>query len=229
MLFFFGNLIGEFYLLLIDVSLPVNQSSTGEIRIWESIILTSPFSGGWLGFFPWYGNFPMPPKNIGTFHEPWSWILFTSTFTDNPAFLDTVVWVVLLGTILSGILFLSPLFLGVIRRSFLPSMFFFFTGMMVTMKGLFSCFAQAFQLEFASDSITYGIYTVNESNFVNVTDLVMSFLLPLFFIILGFFVFFALLGHKVWSYHYPDKHFSYNWFLLFITFIFWGSFAMLII
>ena len=229
LLFLLGNLFGEFYFLLVDVSLPVTQGSTGESRIWSSIVLNSPFSGGWMGFLPWYGNIPVPLNYLDTFHTTWSWILFTATFTDNPAFLDTVVWVVLSGTILSGVLFLSPLLLSAIRKSFIPSMFFFTTGMLISMKGIFSCFSQAFKLEFASGSITYGIHTFTKNSFNNVTDLLMSFLLPLFSIMLVFFVFFALLGHKIWNQHYPNHQFSHYWFLLFITISFWGSLVIMMI
>lgn len=228
-LFLVGNLIGEFYFLVSDVSLPVDQGSTGEIRHWSSIILNSPFSGGWMGFLPWYGNLPLPPKNLDVYHETWDWILFTAPITDNPAFLDTMVWVIFLGNIFSGALFLSPLLIGAIRKSFLPSMFFFTTGMLITMKGIFSCFSRVFNLEFASGSITYGIQTITKNNFIDVTDLLMSFILPLLLVMVGLYVFFALLGHKIWNYHYPDYHFSHIWFLMFISISFWGSLLILLV
>ncbi|MHA2164253.1 MAG: hypothetical protein ACXAC6_10130 [Candidatus Hodarchaeales archaeon] len=228
-LFLIGNLIGEFYFILTDISIPMTQGSTGDTRTWASIVFNSPFSGGWMGSLPWYGNMPLPPMNLDTYHETWSWVLFTSTITDNPAFLDSTVWLILLGTIFSGLLFLSPLFLGSIRKSFIPSMFFFSTGMLITMKGIFSCFSQAFKLEFASGSITYGIHTVTRNNFQNVTDLLMSFLFPLLLAILLFFVFFALLGHKIWNHHYPNHQSSHYWFLMFISISFWGSLFILLV
>ncbi|MHA2245620.1 MAG: hypothetical protein ACXADY_11705, partial [Candidatus Hodarchaeales archaeon] len=183
-LFFLGNLIGLFHFILADIGLPITQGSTGDTRVWNSIVLYSPFSGGWMGFFPWYGSFPYPPMNLDTFHEIWSWIFFTSTITDNPAFLTDTVWMILVGSVLSGLLFLIPLLFGVIRKSFLPSMFFFSTGMLTTTRGVFSCFSQAFRLEFASGSVTYGIGTITKKNLEPVTDLLDSFVLPLLLVIL---------------------------------------------
>lgn len=227
-LFLVGNLIGTFYFILNDVRLYVNQGSTGDIRIWTSIVLNSPFSGGWMGFLPWYGNFPLPLSNLDTFHDTWSWVFFTASITDNSAFLDTMAWAIFSSNIFSGFIFLSPLFLGVIRKSFLPSMFFFSTGMLITMKSLFSCFSQVFKLEFTSGSITYGIQTITKIDLLNV-DLLMSFLLPLLLVMIGFYVFFALLGHRIWNYYYPDNHFSHKWFLLYITISFWGSLVILMV
>ena len=228
-LFFLGNLIGEFYFILSDISLPINQGSTGDLRVWNSIVFNSPFSGGWMGFFPWYGNFPLPPMYLDTFHETWGWIFFTSTITDNPAFLDSMVWSILIGSMLSGLLFLVPLLFGVIRKSFLPSMFFFSTGMLTTMKGIFSCFSQAFKLEFASGSVTYGIQTITKKNLESTTDLLESFVLPLLFVILILFVFFVLLGHKLWRHHYPSHQFSHYWFMFYITLCFWASLVILMV
>jgi len=228
-LFLLGNLIGEFYFIFTDISLPVTQGSSGETRIWSNIVFNSPFSGGWMGFFPWYGNFPLPPKNLDSFHETWSWIFFTTTNTDNPAFLDTTVWVILLGSFLSGLLFLIPLVFSVIRKSFLPSIFFFSTGMLITMKSIFSCFSQSFRLELASGSITYGIQTITKENLVNITNLLESFILPLLFIMLIMFGFFILLGRKIWRHHYPNHKFSHYWFMLYITLSFWGSLVILIV
>ncbi len=182
-----------------------------------------------MGFFPWYGNFPLPPMNLGTFHETWSWIFFTSTRTNNPAFLDDMVWGILIGSLLSGLLFLVPLLFGVIRKSFLPSMFFFSTGMLTTMKGVTSCFSQAFKLEFASGSVTYGIQTITKKNLESITDLLESFLLPLFFVILILFVFFVLLGRKLWRHHYPNHQFSHYWFMFYITLSFWASLVILMV
>jgi hypothetical protein len=127
-LFLLGNLIGEFYFILTDTRIPVTQGSTGDTRTLASIVFNSLFSGGWMGSLPWYGNMPLPPIYLDTYHETWSWVFFTSTFTDNPAFLDSTVWLILLGTIFSGLLFLSPLYFGSIRKSFLPSNVFLLYG-----------------------------------------------------------------------------------------------------
>ena len=182
-----------------------------------------------MGFFPWYGNLPLPPMNLDTFHETWSWIFFTSTGTDNPAFLNDTVWRILLGSVLSGLFFLVPLLFGVIRKSFLPSMFFFSTGMLTTMKGVFSCFSQAFKLEFASGSVTYGIQTITKKNLESITDLLESFVLPLIFVILILFVFFVILGRKLWRHHYPSHQFSHYWFMFYVTLSFWGSLVIMMV
>ncbi|MHA2345451.1 MAG: hypothetical protein ACXACP_01905 [Candidatus Hodarchaeales archaeon] len=228
-LFLLSNFIGEFYFILTDISLPVTQGNTGDMRVWSRIVFNSPFRGGWMGFFPWYGDFPLPPINLDSFHETWTWIFFTATGTDNPAFLDTVVWLILLGSFVSGLLFLIPLLFGVIRKSFLPSMFFFFTGMLTLTRGLFTCFSQAFKLEFASGSVTYGIQTITKENLESVTDLFGSFVLPLLLVVLIFFVVFIHLGRKLWKQHYPNHQFSHNWFMFFITLSFWGSLFILMV
>ena len=224
-----GSMIGEFYLILVDVSQEITQGISGEKRVWSNIVFTSPFDGGWLGYFPWYGNFPLPPINFDTFHDPWSWILFTAARTDNPFFLNEMVWQVFYGSIFCGILFLIPLLFSFVRKSFVPSLFFFLIGMMITTKGFFSCFSQAFKLEFASGSITYGVQTITKETLQISTNLLMSFILPIFFIILIFYVFFLLLGRSLWRSHYPTHHSSYRWFVLFLSLCFWGSLFVLMV
>jgi hypothetical protein len=228
-LFILGNLIGEFYLLFADLSQSITQGTTGSQRVWSNIVFSSPFNGGWMGFFPWYGGMPLPPINLDSYHDPWSWILFTASSTDNPAFVDDMVWRVLLGSILSGFVFLTPLVFSFIRKSFLPSMFFFFTGMLTSMKAIFSCFGQAFKLEFTSGSITYGIKTITKKDLMSITDLLGSFILPLLFISIVFFLLFSFLGNKIWRSHYSEQSGSHNWFRLFLTLSYWGSLIILLV
>ncbi|MGY5859704.1 MAG: hypothetical protein RTU63_10065, partial [Candidatus Thorarchaeota archaeon] len=125
-LFLVSFIIGEFYEVMIDLLLPVNQSSTGEFRIATSVIFQSPFNAGWVGELPWAG--------FTTYHETWDWIFFTTAITDNPNFLSTMVIILVLISVGVGLVFLSPLAIKSIRRSFLPSMFFFMTGMTIFTK-----------------------------------------------------------------------------------------------
>lgn len=85
---------------------------------------------------------------------------------------------------MSGLLILVPLLFRAIRKSFLPSMFFFFTGMLTLTRGMLTCLSQALKLEFGSDSITYGVQTITKKDLVPITNLLDSFVLPLFLILI---------------------------------------------
>ena len=228
-LFLLSNLIGEFYFLLADITHQVSQSSTGNTRVWSSFVFNSPFSGGWMGYLPWYGSVPFPPSNLATYHDTWSWIFLTASITDNPTFRDNMVWSIILRCFLFGLLFLIPLVFGPFRKSFLPSMFFFSTGMLTSIRGLVTCLSQVSKLEFFSGSITYDVLTITKMDLNTTTNLFESFILPLLFGMLILFVFFLFLGCKIWRHHYPNHQFSHYWFMFYITLSFWGSLFIMMV
>lgn len=229
LLFLISNLIGEFYFLLADITQQVSQGSTGNTRIWSSFVFKSLFSGGWMGYLPWYGNLPLPPTNLASFHDTWSWVFFTAPLADNPAFLDNMVWGIIIHCLLFSLLFLIPLVFGPIRKLFLPSMFFFSTGMLTSIRGFTTCLSQVFQLEYFSGSITYGVLTITKTDLKSITNLYENFIIPLIFVMLIFFVFFLLLGRKIWRHHYPNHQYSHYWFMLYITLSFWGSLVIMMV
>ncbi len=209
-------MIGEFYEVMFDLSYPISQGSTGEFRTVTSVIFQSPFNAGWVGALPWMG--------FTTYHETWSWIFFTAALTDNPNFFGSLVIVFLLISIGSGLVFLSPLVTKRIRHSFLPSLFFFMTGMMIFSKGAIGFIAQALTLAFGSAEIEYSSVIVTGEM---IPDLV-SVIAIGFPIILGMFAFFIVLGRKLWSEHYSDSK-SRTWFIVYITLSFWLGLALTIL
>lgn len=219
-LFLISFMIGEFYQVILDIILPVTQGSTGETRIVTSVIFQSPFSAGWIGSLPWYGTIPLP-GNFGTYHETWSWIFATAAFTDNPNFLDTIVMIMLLFSAIVGLVFLAPLASKTIRRSFLPSMFFFMTAMMIFTKAAIDCFAQAYALAFCNARIQYGLIVVTGDMIpILVEGIIIS--LPIILAMLGLFL---VIGWKLWKVHYPALE-SRKWFMVFITLSFWLGLAL---
>ena len=213
-LFLVSFMISEFYQVMFDLSLPVTQGSTGEIRTVTSVVFMSPFEAGWIGAMPWYGALPAP-GGLGIYHTSWSWIFITAAFTDNPDFLNSTVMVMLLISIVVGLVFLAPLASKTIRHSFLPSMFFFSTGMMVFTKTAISCMAQAIALALGAQ-IQYGITVATGDMIPNlIQGIAMGF--P---IVLAMFCLFVVLGWKLWKVHYADSK-SRKWFIFFITLSFW--------
>ncbi|MHA2021063.1 MAG: hypothetical protein ACW96N_05065 [Candidatus Thorarchaeota archaeon] len=222
-IFLISFMISEFYEVMIDLLLPVTQGSTGEMRTVTSVVFQSPFTAGWIGAMPWYGSLPAPSA-LGTYHETWSWIFFTAAITDNPYFLESVVTVLLLISLGVGLAFLVPLAFKTIRHSFLPSMFFFMSGMAIFTKAAFSCFAYAWALVFGNASVQYGLLQVTGEMIPNLIDAI-AFGIP---IILAMFALFAVLGRKLWKTHYDDSE-SRTWFLVYITMSFWIGLALTIL
>lgn len=221
-LFLISFMIGEFYEVFMDILLPVTQGSTGEQRIVTSVVFQSPFTAGWIGTMPWYGQLPLP-VGWGTYHESWSWIFATVAFTDNRYFLQTTVTALLLISFLVGLVFLAPLAFKGIRHSFIPSLFFFMTGMMTFTKAAIGCLAQALALLFGNAQIQIGILTITGDMIPSLIE-VIAIGFP---VILVLFVMFVGLGRKLWRVHYPDSS-SRNWFMVYITLSFWLGLALTI-
>jgi len=221
--FLVSFLISEFYEVFLDIVLPVTQGNTGEVRTITSVIFQSPFNAGWIGSMPWYGSFPLP-SDLGTYHEPWSWIFFTAAVTDNPYFLEQIVTVLLLFSFIAGLAFLSPLAIKTIRHSYLPSVFFFVTGMAIFTKSVFGCLAQALALFIGYTQIQYGIYIVTGEMIPN---LIQAFVIG-FPIILAIFAVFILLGWKLAKVHFTDSRMK-SWFIAYIAFVYWLGLAITII
>ncbi len=219
-IFLISFMIGEFYQVMLDIILPVTQGSTGVTRVVSTVVFQSPFSAGWVGSLPWYGSYPLP-EIWGTYHEPWRWIFGTAAFTDNPNFMTSIITIMLLFSALVGLVFLAPLASKTIRQSFLPSMFFFMTGMMVFTKAAIDAFSQACVLAFFGGEIRFGVIVIAGNMIPN---LIQGILVSIP-IILAMFGLFILIGWKLWKVHYPDAN-SRKWFMLFIAMTFWGGLAI---
>jgi hypothetical protein len=205
--------IGEFYEVMFDLLLPVQQGSTGEYRIVTSIVFQTPYIAGWIGALPWSGLF--------TYHETWNWIFFTAGFTDNPDFLTTLVAVMFLISAGIGTVYLIPLAVKRIRHSFLPSMFFFMTGMTIFTKEAIGCLAYALALAFGNAELVY-------SNMVTIGGMIPNLAGVLafsFLIVFAMFALFILLGRKLWQTHYSDSK-SRNWFMAYIALSYWLGLAL---
>jgi len=215
-LFLVSFMISEFYEVMIDLSLPITQGSTGELRTFTSVVFQSPFNAGWVGALPWAG--------FTTYYETWNWILFTAPLSDNPDFLPSLVSALLLFSILIGLAFLSPLAIKSIRQSFLPSMFFFVTGMTIFTKTAISYLAELLALAFANAHIQYMHIIVTGGMFSDIGGLLVFGLS----VVLGMFTLFIILGRKLWKSHYSDSK-SRNGFMTYITLCFVMGIALTII
>ncbi|MFX1483313.1 MAG: hypothetical protein ACFFCP_09000 [Promethearchaeota archaeon] len=214
-IFLISFMISEFYEVIFDIMLPVNQGSTGEIRTLSSVVFQNLFSAGWVGSMPWYGGYPLP-SGLGTYHETWKWVFYTAAFTDNPYFLQTIILALLLVSIVVGFAFLTPLGIKSIRQSFTPSLFIYVLGMLISTKAIIGCLAQISSLVFGGAEIRYGVMTITGDMIPNIIDGVL-FGFP---IALGFFAFFLAIGWKLWKIHYSDKQ-SRKWFMGYVTLIYW--------
>ncbi|MFW9870456.1 MAG: hypothetical protein ACFFEL_12595 [Candidatus Thorarchaeota archaeon] len=209
-------MISELYEVIFDITLPVSQGSTGEMRTVSSVAFMSIFNAGWIGALPWYGHLPAP-SILGTYHDSWGWIFFTSAITDNPNFFTTMVFILLLMSFASGLVFMAPLISKTIRESFLPSMFFYMTSLLVFTKAAIGASAQVLSL-LLGGSIRYGLWTITGEMIPRLYEGLL-YGLP---ILLAMFSLFMFLGRKLWQVHYSDLK-SKRWFMVFVTLIFWLS------
>ncbi|MFW9965329.1 MAG: hypothetical protein ACFFCX_17285 [Candidatus Sifarchaeia archaeon] len=207
-LFLTSFMIGEFYEVMIDLLLPVSQGSTSEMRTATSLIFLSPFNVAWIGTLPWMG--------VITYHETWSWIFFTAAFTDNPNFLGAIIEFMTVISIVVGLVFLAPLVIKRIRHSFLPSVFFFMTGMSIFTKAAISWFAYAIALAFGNVELEYVTLTANGSMIPDLSN-VIAIGFP---VILAMFALFIVLGRKLWQLYYTDTK-SRRGFMVYVALSFW--------
>ncbi len=223
-LFITCNWIAEFYYVAGDLLETMGQTGTDLTRTWSSIIIYSPFEGGWLGFLPWYGNLPSPPLYVDIFHEPWNWRFFTSAIVDNPNFFTSTFQHMLISSLITGIIFLFPLILKSVRKSIVPTLFFLTSGMLIMTKSVFAGFGQAFRLFYGGETITYGIRNVTIA-IEQLQYYVWNSMIVNMVLIIGMFGFFFLLSYKLSKNYYPENHKLRKWFIVSITAIFWISFA----
>ena len=207
-LFLVTFMIGEFYEVMFDLALPVSQGNTGDLRIASSVVFQGLFNAGWIGTLPWLGHI--------TYHETWSWIFFTAAFTDNPQFLSSIIEVLFLISMGVGAVFLLPLASKRIRQSFLPSLFFFMSGMMIFTKAATGCFATGLALALGTKQIEFTSIVATGS-MISGLWYVVGFG---FIVVLGMFLLFIIIGRKLWKIFYPDSEFR-KWFMVFITLSYW--------
>jgi hypothetical protein len=221
--FIISSILGVFYYIASDALILGTQGSTGLSTRISSIVIATPFNGGWSGALPWYGSYPTPHYSMDLLHEPWQWIFQTAIFTDNPVFFDTKAGSMILLSLLFSAFFLVPLALKSIRKSFVPSIFFLMTGMLVMMRGIFGFTAIAIGLEFGSAVLITGAITSTGSHPHGIG--VLQFGIP---VILLMSITFVLLAQELWRVHYAEETFSSKWFVLFILLAYWISFLVLI-
>ena len=221
-LFLISFMMSEFYEVIFDMAMPVTQGSTGEIRSLTSLVFLSPFTAGWVGALPWYGYLPAP-AGFGNYHDPWGWIYTTAAYTDNPNFLGTMVTILLIVSFIVGIIFLIPLAFKRIRQSFLPSLFFFISGMMIFTKAAIGGLGHALALTFGAQ-LRAGIMIITGNMIPDLSEVVAIGLL----IVFALYIFFAFIGHELWKVHYEDIK-SRRWFLVYFTLIYWLGLSITIL
>ena len=207
-LFVISFMLGEFYEVMTDLALPVNQGGTGDTREVLNITILSLFRFAWMGSLPWIGAI--------TYHETWDWVFFTAAFTDNPAFLGVIIPVLVIISVIAGAAYLVPLASKRIRHSFAPSLLSLITGMVISAKAASSCFAYAVALFFFNAELDYITLTANGSmiaGLATVMGLMLLILIPMFAI-------FAYLGRRLWGVYYEDSK-SKNQFTVYLALVFW--------
>ncbi|MCK5239584.1 MAG: hypothetical protein KAR33_08565 [Candidatus Thorarchaeota archaeon] len=213
-LFVIGNMTGVFYTVMADVTEAVSQGSTDLSRTISGIAFLDPFNAGWTGSLPWYGYLPLPLSEVDTYHDTWEWIYFTGVLWNNPDFFNNMLNEVIVFNFFMGLVFLLPLLYGPIRRSFLPSLYLFTTGMFVASTALLRCFAQVLTLGYMGGTIQYGLLDLSLANVdPEAVPIIVSALAPY---VLLFAVIFPLLGYKMWRGLYPDNRKSAVLFALYI-------------
>lgn len=223
-LFLVSNLLATFYHIMCDYTIniidPEFVSST-----WENLIIESPFKGGWYGSLPWYGDRFLPPEGAIVYHETWNWIYFSAGITDDLTFFIGATNIVLIMTVLFGLVFLLPLIIKPIRNSFSQSLFFFLSGMLVSTRGIFGYFCQAWKLEYESSYLQYGIRLVTSGQLQVTTEAaIISNLFPILVILCAIFV---VVGGLLWKKHYPDHRRSYLLFMGYTATSYWASFFLI--
>jgi len=219
-LFLIGNMLGVYYSVMGDVLEAVNQGATGDTRLVMGIEFLDPFNAGWTGSLPWYGNYPLPLAGTNVYHDTWGWIYFTGLLWGNSAFFNNMLNEVIVFTFIMGLVFLLPLLIPPIRRSFIPSLFLFISGMYVASTSILRCLAQVLKLGYLGGTIQFGYY---EQSIVGVdptaVPIIVGALTPF---VLLFAAVFPLLGYKLWRGFYPDNRRSAVWFALYIL----GSYCL---
>ena len=220
LIFIFCSFLGELYQVLADRTLLiiftniVTDSSTPS-SVWTSVVIESPFSSGFRGFQPWYGEYPNPILEAQYYHRTWEWIFYTSGLYNNlfpnmqydffgtsvNSLVYTYSSLTIVFTLVIGGVFLLPLLWKNIRQSFLASLFFFEAGMIIGTKGVFSCFAEAWKIEVNGKILQYGASIISRSTIS--AQWVILGLVP---IIVGLYFLFLWLGNKLWKVHYSQTH-----------------------
>lgn len=214
LLFAIGNIFGVFYTVMGDAAQVINQGSTGDSRIILEIVFLDPYNAGWLGTLPWYGSYPLPLSGEIVYHDTWEWIYFTGIISDNPGFFNSIANNIILFTYGMSLLFLLPLIIPHIRRSFLPSLFLFTSGMYVASTALLRCFAQVIKLGYLGETIRYGFYELSYADVDPTAVPAIIYAIGPYVVMLA--VIFTILGYKLWRGFYPEARRSAVWFAVYV-------------
>ncbi|MHA1959020.1 MAG: hypothetical protein ACW99U_02235 [Candidatus Thorarchaeota archaeon] len=218
-LFLISNVIAEFYVVVGDISFNITQGTTDFARTVTSVEILNPFYGGWIGSFPWYGSFELPPTNSEVFHNTWNWVFFTAARTDNANFFGGMIEDMFYRVLPFGILFLLPLAIRSIRESAVPSFFQLITSMTITSRVTFGVFAQAWNLHFGGTTLQYGIAVVN-GEMLPVLTTVLGYAVVF---IVGIYIVYVVLAVGLWRVHYPQKERSKVSYILLVSAYYWLS------
>ncbi|NHK30358.1 MAG: hypothetical protein FK730_03340 [Asgard group archaeon] len=218
-IFIFCSFMGELYQILTDRALViiftrVIDGASPPESVWTSTVIDSPFSSGFRGYSTWYGMYPNPILPVNYFQRTWEWIFYSSGLYNNlfpnmqyeffGESVNTLVYgfssLIIVATLLIGGLFLMQLLWKGIRKSFLASLFFFEAGMIIGTKGIFSCFATAWQIEVNGKLLQYGAYIISRTTIA--AQWVILGILPA---IIGLYFLFLWIGKKIWQIHYSES------------------------
>jgi hypothetical protein len=189
-------------------------------------VLTSPFTGGWLGDFGWYGGSGNPPLGNVTLHDPWSFYYYFIPYVEDTLLFTASFSLMVLLPMAVGAVFLIPLLRKSVRNAFVPSLFLYITGMLTMTSGIFRGLAEAIAVQFGQKEIQFGITIETVADFLGYPMANMTVLLP---IMLLLFVIFAAVGWRLAGVHYPGNRTARKVVLLYITATYWLSFLSMLI
>ncbi len=217
--FLICNLFGEIYQVVIDrvllnIFVRIIDGVPPPSNIWINTVIESPFSTGFRGTQLWYGMYPNPIYSSDYFHRSWEWIFYTSAlfnthfpymqyeFFGQPVNLLVIsypTFIILMMLIIGSIFLLFLLWKNI--HSFNSPILFFEAGLLLGTKGIFSCFAMAWQIEVNGKILQYGAYLISR------VDIAAQWVLLGFApVIIGFFFLFLWIGKKVWKKYYSETN-----------------------
>ena len=225
--FFLSNIVGSFYTIIADVAQDIGNAGSSELRTWSAIAFPTPFSGGWVGTFPWYGYGLWPPGYLEIYHEPWNWVFHTTALVDgNPNFFSNITTELIVLPLAVGIVLLLPLARRSVREAFLPSIVHLHFSMLVIVSTLFNCFAEAFKLVVLSNELTYGQYVVAAVDLNGLPSTILAILSPVLLLV---FVLFFGISYKLGGTHYGDSTKAKWLFVANTSILYWMSLLLAIL
>ncbi len=213
-IFTIANLLATFYLSLIDVMHVISVDNAGVVSNVSFISIEDPFHGGWWGYLPWYGGYPMPLLGQDAHHETWEWILFTGIAWNNDVFLQWRIIDINLGLIIASLFFLTPLLFKAVREAAIPSILLFLSGTLTAIRGFIGMLGKTVSILYFGGTLDMGYVSYDLAE-IGTAGFVQIVMISLPVILIGLAVF-SILGYFYWKSQLKERGISAKWFILFV-------------